>query len=76
MDLMANDSVRELDTVALTVDLPSEGLTKGSVGTVVQVYAPGAFEVEFVGNDGRTYALATLKADQVLRLNFDPTAAA
>jgi hypothetical protein len=73
---MQENSIRELDTVALIVDLPTEGLTKGSVGTVVQVYSPGDFEVEFVGNDGRTYALSTLKVDQLLRLNFDPTAAA
>jgi hypothetical protein len=58
---MEEYSFQELDTVALTVDLPGEGLTKGSVGTVVQIYTPGAFEVEFAGNDGRTYALVTLK---------------
>lgn len=66
----------ELDSVALTVDLPADGLARGSVGTVVQVYTPGTFEVEFVDNDGRTYALATLTADQLLRLHFAASAAA
>ena len=66
----------DLETVALTVDLPAQGLTRGNVGTLVQVYGPDAFEVEFVDNDGRTYALATLTADQLLRLQFTAPAAA
>jgi len=65
----------ELDAVALTVDVPAEGLTRGSVGTIVQVYSPDEFEVEFVDNGGNTYGLATLKSDQLLRLHFDPVAA-
>jgi hypothetical protein len=64
----------ELETVALTVDLPADGLSRGHVGTIVHVYAPDTFEVEFVDNDGRTYAVKTLTADQLLRLQF--TAAA
>ena len=68
--------VHELDVVALTCDVPSDGLTRGQVGTVVHVHSPEAFEVEFVDNDGRTYALTTLRADQVLRLQFTPAEAA
>jgi hypothetical protein len=73
---MEDTTIRELDTVALTIDVPADGLIRGSVGTVVQRYSPHEFEVEFVNNDGRTYALVTLKDDQLLRLNFDPIAAA
>jgi hypothetical protein len=73
---MEDTTIRELDTVALTIDVPADGLIRGSVGTVVQLYSPHEFEVEFVDNDGRTYALATLKDDQLLRLNFDPIVAA
>ena len=58
----------EDEVVALTVDLPADGLAHGNVGTTVQVYAPEAFEVEFADNDGQTYTLATLRADQLLRL--------
>jgi len=67
---------KELDVVALTVDLPKEGLVTGNVGTVVHVYAPGAYEVEFVDNDGKTYGLLTLKAEQMMRLQFAQVAAA
>jgi hypothetical protein len=76
MMYMEDTTIRELDTVALTIDVPADGLIRGSVGTVVQRYSAHEFEVEFVDNDGRTYALATLKDDQLLRLNFDPIAAA
>jgi carbonic anhydrase/acetyltransferase-like protein (isoleucine patch superfamily) len=44
------------DVVALTEDLPQNGLVRGQVGTVVEQYSPDAFEVEFVDNSGHTYA--------------------
>ena len=68
-------TLNELDPVALTVDVPTDGLLRGSVGTIVQRYSPDDFEVEFVDNAGNTYALATLRSDQLLRLHFDPAAA-
>ena len=49
-----------LDTVALTHDLPAEGLRRGDLGAVVEVHAPDAWEVEFVAASGRTQALLTL----------------
>ncbi len=36
-----------LDVVALTEDLPELGLHRGQVGTIVEEYEPGVFEVEF-----------------------------
>jgi hypothetical protein len=59
----------------LTVDLPQFKLTRGNVGTVVSVYSPDAFEVEFVDDNGRTYGLATLNSSQLLRLHYKPIAA-
>jgi hypothetical protein len=64
----------ELDVVALTVDLPADGLVAGNVGTIVQVYAPDAYEVEFVDNNGHTYGLVTLTRQQIMRLQFAPVA--
>lgn len=49
-----------LDTVALTHDLPAEGLRRGDLGAVVELLAADAFEVEFVAASGRTQALVTL----------------
>ncbi len=74
---MVNDlhRIRELDAVALTVDLPEAKLVRGQVGTVVFVYPPDSFEVEFVDDDGHTYALTTLILLQLLRLHYKPIAA-
>lgn len=58
--------IHELDTVALTRDLPEYGLTVGDVGVVVHRYPNGAaFEVEFVTADGETVAVATLSPRDV-----------
>ena len=65
-----NAGIELLDVVALTEDVPQRGLTRGQVGTVVELLAPGVFEVEFCDNDGRTYALLSLRAEQLMRLHY------
>ena len=65
-----------LDVVALTEDLPERNLRRGQVGTVVEELAPNVFEVEFSDNEGRTYAMLALKADQLLVLHYEPVEAA
>jgi hypothetical protein len=65
-------SIQLLDVVALTEDLPERGLRRGQVGTVVELLAPDAFEVEFNDDAGRTYALLPLKTDQLLVLHCQP----
>ena len=58
--------IEELDRVVLTHDLPGRKLKAGDVGTVVMVYKGGeAFEVEFMTLSGETFALETLRADEV-----------
>ncbi|MEO7864180.1 MAG: DUF4926 domain-containing protein [Nitrospirales bacterium] len=61
-----------LNVVALTEDVPDRGLLRGQVGTVVESLGPGVFEVEFVDNDGRTYATLPLRASQLLVLHYQP----
>jgi hypothetical protein len=56
---------KELDTVVLVRDLPEQGLRKGDLGAVVQVYEPDAIEVEFVTAAGMTEALVTLDIQEV-----------
>ena len=65
-----------LDTVALLQDLPQKGLGRGQVGTVVEQLGPDAFEVEFVGVNGETYALLPLRAEQIMVLRYAPADAA
>ena len=67
--------IKLLDVVALVDDLPEHALRRGQVGTVVEVLAPGVFEVEFSDTKGRTYAMLTLRADQLMILHYEPVAA-
>ena len=57
-----------LSIVALLHDMPEHGLVRGQVGTVVETLAPNVYEVEFCDDSGRTYAMASLEAGQVMRL--------
>ena len=67
-----NGQTKQYDVVTLVHDLPEHRLVRGQVGTVVEQYAPDAFEIEFVDQNGRTYALATLKAKHLLILQYEP----
>jgi len=57
--------IKELDTVALTEDLPAHGLKVGDLGAVVAVYSPEAYEVEFVTASGKTQAVVTVTAEKI-----------
>lgn len=56
---------KELETVVLNRDLPEQGLRRGDLGAVVQIYPPDGLEVEFVSASGKTAALVTLKEGDV-----------
>ena len=72
----AKKEIRQLDVVALIADLPDKGLSRGQVGTVVEVLAQGVFEVEFCDDEGRAYAQAALREGQLLVLHYRPQQAA
>ena len=61
-----------LDIVALVENLPELKLCRGQIGTIVEEYEPDVFEVEFSDTNGRTYALETLKANQLMVLHHQP----
>jgi hypothetical protein len=56
---------RELDTVALSRDLPDHGLRRGDLGAVVLVVAPDRYEVEFVRASGETEALVSVTSSDL-----------
>jgi hypothetical protein len=66
-----NAPVKLLDAVALLEDKLAEGLVAGQVGTVVEVFAPDAFEVEFLDANGKTVALTELKRAELLVLKHE-----
>lgn len=61
-----------LDVVALNVDISDKGLVRGQVGTIVELLSPGVFEVEFSDDQGKTYAMLPLPAEQLLLLHMAP----
>lgn len=63
------DEIKALDVVAVTQDIPEHGLRRGEVGTVVDRWKDGVFEVEFSDDTGEAYAFAALRADQLLLLH-------
>ena len=70
---MSKSTIKLLDVVALTVDLPEYDLCRGQVGTVVELLADGAaFEVEFSDRHGRTYESLGLRPEQIMVLHFEP----
>lgn len=64
-------SFRTLDVVVLNTDLPAQGLKRGDLGAVVDVYSPDALEVEFVTASGRTQALITLRSSDIREVGDD-----
>ncbi|MBC6473993.1 MAG: DUF4926 domain-containing protein [Hormoscilla sp. GM102CHS1] len=57
-----------LDIVALLEYLPDIGLYRGQVGTIVEEYEPGVFEVEFSDTTGRAYAIETLTENKLTQV--------
>ena len=66
---MAKRKIKLLDTVALLEDLPERKLRRGEVGTVVEILAPDAYEVEFCDAEGQTYAELALRGEQIVALH-------
>ena len=64
------DKIKILDTVALIEDLPEHGLRRGEVGTVVDRWKDGAFEVEFSDESGEAYAFIALQSDKLMPLYY------
>lgn len=58
------DAIHLFDVVRIIKDVDG-GLTEGDEGTVVDVLAPGVFEVEFSDEEGRAHAIVPLRAEQL-----------
>ena len=57
-------------SIALLVDMPEHGLTRGEIGTVVEhLGAAEAVLVEFSDDNGETYAMVDLFPDQIVVLH-------
>lgn len=58
-------------SVALMVDVPEKGLSRGQIGTVVEYLTEAAdvLLVEFSDDQGQTYAMADVTPDQLIVLH-------
>lgn len=70
-----SESPSALDVVALLADVPTAGLARGQVGTVVEELDELTALVEFSGEDGRAYAVVPCPRDALLVLHYVPEAA-
>jgi hypothetical protein len=66
------ETLDNLSIVALLEDLPEHRLVRGQVGTVVDAWAPGVYEVEFSDENGRAYAMVALRVEQLMKLHHQP----
>lgn len=66
------NEIKLYDVVALLEDIPSHKLRRGQIGTVVEEHEPGVYEIEFSNNQGITYAMLVLRADQLMLLYSEP----
>ena len=73
---MTERSLKLLDVVALTDAIPSAGLPRGQVGTVVELLDAETCEVEFADTNGRAYAIVPVAVSKLMRLQYEPLAAA
>jgi hypothetical protein len=64
--------IEMLSVVALLEDLPEKGLGRGQVGTAVERWTPGVYEVEFCDDNGKMYAMVALKAEQLMQSYHEP----
>lgn len=60
------------DSVALLGDVPAHHLQRGQVGVVKERVGGGVYEVEFADSDGKPYARATLHANLLMLLHWQP----
>lgn len=61
-----------LDVVALLHDLPTKGLERGQVGTIVEQLDETTLLVEFSDDHGKTYAIAPCPGSDLLVLRYVP----
>lgn len=75
MDTNAISKPSLLNVVALLADRPAEKLTRGQVGTVVELLIDDKVLVEFSDDAGRPYAVVPCTPSDLLVLRHEPQAA-
>lgn len=58
-------TLKEFDVVELIADFPAYGIKAGTVGTIIDLYADGEYEVEIADESGATLDCFAVKPDQI-----------
>ncbi len=64
--------MEQFAVVALLRDKPEDSLVRGQVGTIVEDLALDVYLVEFSDDEGRAYAVATFRSEELIRLHHRP----
>jgi hypothetical protein len=64
--------IKILDVVAVIEDLPEHNLRRGEVGTVVDRWKDGTFEVEFSNGTGEPYAFCCTQSRKAISSLLSP----
>jgi hypothetical protein len=65
------DSFEVGSVVAILKAIPNYNLSKGQVGTIVEILDKDYYEVEFADPKGRTIATLPLSAEDLMLLHFE-----
>ena len=68
--ICSRNSVGANERLTPSLNRAKHGLRRGEVGTVVERWKDGAYEVEFSDDSGGAYAFAALPAEQLMKLHF------
>jgi hypothetical protein len=63
--------IKLFDEVALIAEKADRGLSRGQVGTVVELHGSDFYEIEFADRSGRTIAFAALPASDLIVLQCE-----
>jgi hypothetical protein len=55
--------MKQYDVVRIKNDIPSEGITKGQIGTILEVYHDSHFEIEISDENGITLFSGAISSD-------------
>lgn len=55
--------MKPFDVVRITKDNPIEAITKGQIGTILEVYDDNQFEVEICDSNGKTLFVGALSRE-------------
>jgi Domain of unknown function (DUF4926) len=70
--MSTSPELKTLDVVALLADRPANNLTRGQVGTVVELLDRNSALVEFSGDEGRAFAVVACPRESLLVLHYEP----